>query len=112
MRKLRFRLESEVQATADADGYYKSPIRFTNNEQLVRLKASGVGEQQNVQLLSYLGNVGEAFQAAGEDGELTREEAPHVNVTNLTTAYTIPPREIMVVRHLRHMKSMKPLLIK
>ncbi|MRJ43359.1 cadherin-like domain-containing protein [Idiomarina loihiensis] len=81
--------ESEVQATADADGYYKSPIRFTNNEQLVRLKASGVGEQQNVQLLSYLGNVGEAFQAAGEDGELTREEAPHVNVTNLTTAYTI-----------------------
>lgn len=80
---------NEIQATADGDGYYKSSVRFTNNEQLIHLNASGVGEQDNVNLLSYLGNAGDAFLAAGDDGELTREEAPHVNVTNLTTAYTI-----------------------
>ncbi len=80
--------DTQFVTQADAQGFYTLPVTADESDAqaLVRLTATGTGEQQRVVFVSQLSTLASLVDTAGEDGVLAASELHDVNVTNVTTA--------------------------
>lgn len=81
--------DKSYTATADANGEYTLDIGAVDPNAFVTITATGIGEQENVELMSIAGSFGALSSAAGEGGILETSESGSVNITNLSTAKAV-----------------------
>lgn len=75
-------------ATADSEGYYSLPLTINNLDEIIKIQAFGSAEnnQQNVELISIVGQTGTLLQRVDEQRKITAEQAKSLNATQLSTA--------------------------
>ncbi|TMP80025.1 hypothetical protein CWB73_12160 [Pseudoalteromonas phenolica] len=87
---------ASVNAFADETGRYTATFSVDESEadSLVQIRATGLGDQDNVEFVSQLNSMNKLVEQAGEDGELISDENFGVNITNVSTAeYALLTRE-------------------
>ncbi|RZQ55114.1 hypothetical protein C1E23_00330 [Pseudoalteromonas phenolica] len=87
---------ASVNAFADETGRYTATFSVDESEadSLVQIRATGLGDQNNVEFVSQLNSMNKLVEQAGEDGELISDENFGVNITNVSTAeYALLTRE-------------------
>ena len=87
---------ASVNAFADETGKYTATFSVDESEAdaLVQIRATGLGDQDNVEFVSQLSSMSKLVEQAGEDGQLNSEENFGVNITNVSTAeYALITRE-------------------
>ncbi|PWW10336.1 MULTISPECIES: Ig-like domain-containing protein [Pseudidiomarina] len=80
--------EQTFTTTADADGYFSLDLELLDlsSDAVLKITATGAGEQEYVTLNSRLTTVAELLALAGDDRVLSAEESSNVVITHVTTA--------------------------
>ena len=87
---------ASVNAFADETGRYTATFSVDESEanSLVQIRATGLGNQDDVEFVSQLNSMNKLVEQAGEDGQLVSDENFGVNITNVSTAeYALLTRE-------------------
>ncbi len=80
--------ELEFSTATDENGDYSVVVSSDDflDEELVKITATGTGNNNHIKLVSQLGKFEDLDIAAGDDDLLTKDDMFAVNVTNVTTA--------------------------
>lgn len=80
--------DETFSATADEDGNYSLDLQLSNMTDVVLLNALGSEEnaQENVELVSFVGNAAELLTTMGDDRLIDASIKPEANITHVSTA--------------------------
>lgn len=78
--------DDEFSTTADADGRYRVDVTADEQDDVVRIEATGSGPQSSVRLVSYPGTAGAVAEGIDAAGVVSAADEPGLRVSHISTA--------------------------
>ncbi|GAB2198243.1 putative Ig domain-containing protein [Sessilibacter sp. MAH4] len=90
-------VDTTITTSSDENGNFQFDVLLISGEftgeELVEITARGVGDQDNIELLSQVGDIDFLLESAGDDFQLTVDELSRINISPLSTALALRARD-------------------